>query len=196
VIISSVTILLKPCCPATVGRFVISAVVNSVKRMLRTWLASHVGKESGEAVSPAVTHSKAAATVIGILLTLGIVAAVQHIVVDAVFNTYSGRAVVDCVRTTPTSCRPTCSEPVHCHKSLVPTLASAQPVILAVMPVAEPQYNPCAEYFARAILDSCAGDGRIIGSHDVNPCIRFAIWLEPIGRTTALLARFIIHPTT
>jgi hypothetical protein len=73
-----VFVLLRPCRPSTVGRFVVSVVVDAVKRQTG-WLLAHVSEKVFKAVQPSVAHGYAAATVVFKFFDVWIVAARFHV---------------------------------------------------------------------------------------------------------------------
>jgi hypothetical protein len=75
---SCVTGLLCACGPTAVGRFVVSAVVNAIKRQLR-WTRTHVFIERGVTIAPSLAHSNAATAVVSELFVFRVVATLNHL---------------------------------------------------------------------------------------------------------------------
>jgi hypothetical protein len=101
-VISLVSCLLMGSCPATVAGFVVTVVVNAVDGMFRGRAWSHISEESGEGSKPTVADGDPATAINIEAPVLGIDAALNHPLPDAVFAAV--RTPVEFMKTAATFC--------------------------------------------------------------------------------------------
>jgi hypothetical protein len=92
-IAAPVSRLFSICRPSTIGRLVVSVVIDSIKRVFVGWLSPHVGEKAFKAVSPFTTHGNAARAVVFVLRVSWRVAPAEHLLPRFVLRRASGLAV-------------------------------------------------------------------------------------------------------
>lgn len=81
--------------PSNVARLIVTVRVDTIHRVLRAWLRTHVGEEVLERVSPAITNADAAPTVVLVSGRAWVVAAVDHPRPSSIFRRLA-RAMCAC----------------------------------------------------------------------------------------------------
>lgn len=64
--------------PSHIARFVVSIVVNAVKRQIRRWTSANISDERGKTVTPAVAYLNTAGTIVAVVATRRVVAPLNH----------------------------------------------------------------------------------------------------------------------
>ena len=133
---TSVLSLFHYSCPPTVLRFVVAVIVNSVNRIVETWLLSHVSQKVCKRLQPSLANCDASSTIAVIVRGARIVATSLHFLPSVVFWTVFSRESACChpfIRK---------NRIIKCHLKLLHSF-------VVVRAARRPQSLGCSHYYAR-----------------------------------------------